>query len=84
MANIHYYELMQLVETQKYRHQEWRLLMCKKLEALRAYVTKHLGVESARYNDDEEDYVSSITLSSERQDANHSYSKSLNINQNII
>ncbi|AYO18560.1 hypothetical protein D0812_29530 (plasmid) [Vibrio owensii] len=57
MANIHYYELMQLVETQRYRHQEWRLLMCKKLEALRAYVAKHLGVESARYNDGEYRYV---------------------------
>ncbi|TOJ64786.1 hypothetical protein CGI34_18375 [Vibrio parahaemolyticus] len=57
MANIHYYELMQLVETQKYRHQEWRLLMCKKLEALRAYVAKYLGVESARYNDGEYRYV---------------------------
>ncbi|XEV12205.1 hypothetical protein ACBZ90_01275 (plasmid) [Vibrio alginolyticus] len=60
MANIHYYELMQLVETQKYRYQEWRLLMCKKLEALRAYVAKCLGVESARYNDGEDDYVSSF------------------------
>ncbi|HHC7130482.1 TPA: hypothetical protein ACN37W_004315 [Vibrio parahaemolyticus] len=61
MANANYYELMQLVETQKLRHQEWRLLMHKKLEALRVYVAKHLGVESTRYHDGEHRYVEICT-----------------------
>lgn len=61
MANANYYELMQLVETQKCRHQEWRVLMHKRLEDLRAYVAKHLGVESARYHDGEHRYVELFT-----------------------
>ncbi len=61
MANANYYELMQLVETQKCQHQEWRLLMHKSLEGLRAYVAKHLGVESARYHDGEHRYVELFT-----------------------
>ncbi|HBC3474368.1 TPA: hypothetical protein KDY89_004500 [Vibrio parahaemolyticus] len=61
MANTNYYELMQLVEAQKYRHQEWRLLMHKKLEALRSYVAKHFGVESDRYHDGDHRYVELFT-----------------------
>ncbi|HFK4418732.1 TPA: hypothetical protein ACGTRQ_003779 [Vibrio parahaemolyticus] len=61
MANTNYYELMQLVETQQYWRQEWRLLMHKKLERLRVYVARHLGVESARHLDGEYRYVELFT-----------------------
>ncbi|WP_372379625.1 hypothetical protein ACBZ91_18520 [Vibrio natriegens] len=61
MANTNYYELMQLVEVQKCQHQNWRLLMHRKLEALRAHVAKHFGVESARYNDGEHRYIELFT-----------------------
>ncbi len=61
MANANYYELMQLVETQKCRHQEWRILMHKRLEGLRVYMAKHLGVESVRYHDGEHRYVELFT-----------------------
>lgn len=62
MANRNYYELMQLVDTQRHWNQEWRLLMHKKLEGLRAYVATYLGVESTRYHDGEYRYVELFTL----------------------
>jgi hypothetical protein len=61
MANENYYELMQLVDTQKHRHQEWRLLIHENFEGLRTYVAKHLGVEFACYHDGEHRYVELFT-----------------------
>lgn len=61
MANQDYYELMQLVDTQKRRHQEWRFLMHTRLEGLRTYVAKHLGVDSACYHNGEHRYVELFT-----------------------
>lgn len=61
MPNKDYYELMQQVKAQKYRHQKWRLLIHKSLEGLRVYVAKHLGVEAARYHNGEYRYVELFT-----------------------